>query len=84
MTEIAKIFQSLVFEPTCSEQGNLEERLINFLSKPHDPIARNTVSSWTKKVLGVAGIDTEKFGAHFTRAASSSAVISEGMVLMLI
>lgn len=47
--------------------------------KPHSPIARNTVSSWTKKVLRAAGIDTSKFAPHSTRAASTSAALASGI-----
>lgn len=47
--------------------------------KPHGPIARNTVASWTKRVLRSAGIDTTRFAPHSTRAASTSAALSSGI-----
>lgn len=49
--------------------------------RPHEKIARNTVSSWTKKVFKAAGIDTKRYGAHSTRSASTSAAIAEGINL---
>jgi len=47
-----------------------------FLSfvRPHAPVAKNTISRWIKLTLGKAGIDTNIFKAHSTRAASTSAV----------
>lgn len=56
-----------------------EDQLLIKSAKPHEKIARNTVSSWTKKVFKAAGIDTKKFGAHSTRAASTSAALAEGI-----
>ena len=41
--------------------------------KPHRPVSKNTVSRWLKHELKLAGIDTSTFGAHSTRAASTSA-----------
>lgn len=48
-------------------------------TKPHRPVARNTISGWVKKVMHSAGIDTSKFGSHSTRAASTSASLMEGI-----
>ena len=45
--------------------------LISF-AKPHKAISRETVSRWCKTVLRLAGVDTKQFGAHSTRAASTS------------
>lgn len=56
-----------------------EDQLLITSKKPHEKISRNTVSSWTKKVFAAAGIDTKKFGAHSTRAASTSAALEEGI-----
>ena len=41
--------------------------------KPFKPVSNDTVARWIKNVLKDAGIDTTKFGAHSTRAASPSA-----------
>lgn len=55
-----------------------QDQLLLKSVKPYGPIARNTVSSWTKKVLREAGIDTSRFSPHSTRAASTSAALASG------
>ena len=46
-----------------------------FLSfqKPHNPVNKETISRWIKSVLKQAGIDSDIFKPHSTRAASTSA-----------
>ena len=44
--------------------------------KPHKDVSVDTVSRWLKTTLQLAGIDIEKFGAHSTRSASTSAAKS--------
>jgi hypothetical protein len=39
---------------------------------PHNPVKTGTIANWLKKVMTAAGIDTEKYKAHSTRAASTS------------
>lgn len=46
---------------------------ISFIS-PHGPVTKDTISRWIKLTLKKAGIDTNIFKAHSTRAASTSAV----------
>ena len=41
--------------------------------KPYNPVHPNTISRWIKLVLERAGISTDIFKAHSTRAASTSA-----------
>ena len=41
--------------------------------KPHKHISRDTLSRWIKSILDMAGIDSNIFSAHITRAASTSA-----------
>ena len=41
--------------------------------KPFKPVSTDTIAHWLKKVLENAGIDINKYGAHSTRAASTSA-----------
>ena len=41
--------------------------------KPHKEVSKATISRWIKCLLSEAGIDTDIFSAHSTRAASSSA-----------
>ena len=45
--------------------------LISFL-KPHNRVSKQTISRWIKKVMFEAGIDTEIFKSHSTRAAVCS------------
>ena len=47
------------------------QTLINFI-KPHKVMSSSTVSRWLMNALSAAGIDTNTFAAHSTRAASSS------------
>lgn len=56
-----------------------EDQLLIKSTHPHEKIARNTVSSWTKKVFKQAGIDTRRFGPHSTRAAATSAALVSGI-----
>ena len=60
-----------------------DKLFISFI-KPHSPISRETFSRWVKLVLEGAGIDTEKFGSHSTRAASTSAAANHGASLVSI
>ena len=47
------------------------QTLKNFI-KPHKAMSNSTVSRWLMNALSAAGIDTNTFPAHSTRAASSS------------
>ncbi|KAK2571165.1 hypothetical protein P5673_003727, partial [Acropora cervicornis] len=48
-------------------------KLLVSYQKPHKSISKDTVARWLKQELKLAGIDTSTFGAHSTRAASTSA-----------
>ena len=52
-----------------------------FLSfvNPHKPISKDTTSRWTREMLKMSGIDTEKFKAHSKRAASTSEALRKGV-----
>ena len=52
--------------------------------KPFKPVRKDTISRWIKNVLKYAGIDTTKFGAHSTKAASISAAAKAGTPLDVI
>ena len=43
--------------------------LISYL-KPHKAVSKQTISRWIKKVMFEAGIDTNVFKSHSTRAAA--------------
>lgn len=57
---------------TAPLRGQNTQLLLSYV-KPFGPISRDTVSRWVKTVMQQAGIDTQKFKPHSTRAASSSA-----------
>ena len=60
-----------------------KELFISYV-KPHAAVTRNTISRWIKEVLNIAGIDTKKYSAHSTRAASTSAAFSRDVPLSTI
>ena len=62
---------------------NRNQLLLSF-QKPFKTVSKNTISHWIKNVLKDAGIDTTKFGAHSTRAASTTAAAKAGMLLEVI
>ena len=57
--------------------------LLSFV-RPFGPISRDTLARWTLKVLQLAGIDTEKYGGHSTRGATTSAAKRLGVPIHLI
>ena len=54
------------------ELRGTERCLFLTYKKPHHRATKQTISRWIKVTLGQAGIDTNKFSAHSTRAASTS------------
>ena len=58
--------------------SNLRNSRSLFVSclKPHEAVSLSTLSRWAKTTLHNAGIDTDKFKTHSTRAASTSAAKS--------
>ena len=59
-------------------------QLLLSFQKPFKPVSKDTISRWIKNVLKDVGIDTTKFGAHSTRAASTSAAAKAGTPLEVI
>ena len=55
-----------------SRHRTLYSQLLLSYIEPFKPVSRNTVSRWVKEVLRSSGIDTEKYLAHSSRAASTS------------
>ena len=53
-------------------RGSTDQLFISF-HRPFHPVTCSTLSRWIKRVMYEAGIDTDIFTAHSTRAASSSA-----------
>ena len=62
---------------------NRNQLLLSF-QKPFEPVSKDTISRWIKNVLKDMGIDTTKFGAHSTIAASTSAAAKAGTLLEVI
>ena len=57
-----------------------KELFISYM-EPHNHISRDTLSTWIKMVLELAGVDVTKFSAHSTRAASTSVAFSRDVPL---
>ena len=49
-------------------RGSVEQLLF----KPHNAVSPDTIARWIKSVMQSSGIDTQVFGAHSTRSASTS------------
>ena len=69
----------------CTSSLRLRESQENSLfisfKKPHNTVSSATIARWMKSVLASAGIDTNQFKAHSTRAAAASAAKSAGLSL---
>lgn len=63
-----------------SEIRKDDELFISYI-KPHRSVHKETISRWIKRVLSASGIDTSKYKAHSTRAASSSAAVRSNLRL---
>lgn len=59
-------------------------RLFIASMKPHRPISRDTLSNWVKRAMRNAGVDVQRFGAHSTRSASTSAALTANVPLSTI
>ena len=62
---------------TKTKRTDTKQLFISY-QKPYKPISKDTLARWLRDVLNRAGIDTEIFGAHSTRAASTSAAVARG------
>lgn len=61
-----------------------EDKLLLSYQKPYKPISKDTLARWMRDVLTRANVDTQVFGAHSTRAASTSAAASRGVPMDVI
>ena len=68
---------------TAGLRGNHHKFFISY-QKPHQEISGDTISRWLKNTLELAGVNTTKFGAHSTRAASTSAAKAMNMPIDII
>ena len=66
-------------EVTQSLRHSSDDGLFISYLKPHKTVTRETLSRWLKSVLRDAGIDVSIYGAHSTRAASTSVVCARGL-----
>lgn len=64
--------------PTMPLRGDETQLLISFV-RPHKVVSKDTIGRWIKSVLANSSIDTSQFGAHSTRAASTSAAKNCGL-----
>ena len=62
------ILRSKIWRTDCKNQ-----LLLSYV-KPHNPVEKCTIAGWLKNTLNLAGINTDVFKAHSTRAASTSKV----------
>ena len=58
-----------------------QDNLFLSIKRPHKMITKSTIARWIKSILSLAGINTNMFTAHLTRAASSSTAKNAGVSL---
>ncbi|XP_066587638.1 uncharacterized protein [Prorops nasuta] len=68
---------------TSELRGNIQNLFVTY-KKPYKPASAQTISRWIKEVLNKCGIDTQKFKAHSTRHASTSAAFTKGVDINVI
>ena len=56
-----------------------QEQLLLAIVRPHNPVAVSTVSRWLKELMGLAGIDTDKYKGHSVRSAATSKNMTLGL-----
>ena len=66
-----------------AEFRKTKQLLLSFV-RPFGPISRDTLARWTLKVMSLAGVDTNKYGGHSTRGASTSAAKRLGIPINII
>ena len=54
------------------QKGVQSEKLFVSMTGKHLPVSTSTISRWIKTVMSLAGINTDIFKAHSTRAAATS------------
>ena len=61
-----------------------QDQLLLSYQKPHHPVTKDTLARWLRDILNKSGLDTELFGAHSTRSASTSAAARCGLPVEVI
>ena len=56
-----------------------KHQLFLAIVEPHKPVVPSTIANWLKSLMEAAGVDTETFKAHSTRAASTSKAKFQGL-----
>ena len=69
---VVKHLQAYV-DQTSELREEFSDQLLLGYQKPHKPVSTNTIARWIKVVIAKAGIDTDVYKAHSTRAAVTSA-----------
>nr|CAH7717093.1 unnamed protein product [Callosobruchus chinensis] len=65
-------------EKTKLLRGSIKNLFIS-ITKPYKEISTQTLGRWVKNILEKSGVDTNKFSAHSTRHASTSAANRKGV-----
>lgn len=68
----------IYLERTKTLRGNATHLLITY-KKPYHEASPQTISRWLKSILTTCGLDTNKFTAHSTRHAATSAAARKGV-----
>ena len=63
---------------TSSYRGENTQLFLSYI-KRFKPVLKDTLSRWIKEILKAAGINTDKYSPHSTRAASTSKFRSKGL-----
>ena len=71
IVRLIKTYMNMTEKIRNAQGGQL---LISYV-QPHGPVSRDTVRRWILETMKLAGIDTMKYKAHSTRAASTSAAL---------
>lgn len=56
----------------------LDQLLLSHI-KPHSAVSKATIARWIKEILGMSGIDIDRYKAHSTRGAATSKASSMGL-----
>lgn len=59
-----------------------QHQLLLGITEPHKPVKTCTISNWLKKLMAMAGIDTDTFTAHSVRGASTSKASQVGLSIL--
>ncbi|KAJ3659529.1 hypothetical protein Zmor_011213 [Zophobas morio] len=68
---------------TAPLRGSIQQLFLTH-KKPHRAASGQTIARWIRTTLSRSGVDTQKFGAHSTRHASTSSASRAGVSLEVI